>query len=471
MMEDNGTWYPHDLARGDTAGRDSRNARYRQEVELNPTGTRVLFSLAGPLQVTPGDLGNLRRLSLLFNRSDQTIRSSELLTQPIRYEVLSTESLGNQPPPNHEISRIDPRITQFARRADVTGDLAKRRDAEVSGRPDKGVFYTSPLDEQIADRIERYLHNHFAYTLDLTDARRITGQDPMVAFLYDFKRGHCEYFAGAMTLLCQSLGLHARMVVGFKCDDFNDFGHFYTIRQSQAHAWVEVLTSQGWKTYDPTGGDQINIATQSAWQKTKHFFDFMEYTWQNAVISYNSENRDNLINAMDNKLNQTAAHIANDFYGIKDQLDKVGNTLATEVVGPLIGLLSLAIIAALLWFSYERFKLRRRARRIGIRDLPLSDQAKLIRQLGFYDDLLRLLERHNIIRPNHLTPMEFSTTLSFLPSGTYDTIRRLTLLFYKIRYGGAELDDGQRRRLDAVVERLSKRIPTPGAAAVEGSTR
>ena len=44
----------------------------------------------------------------------------------------------------------------------------------------------------------------------------------MVAFLYDLKRGHCEYFAGAMALMCQSLGMQARVVTGFKCDEYND---------------------------------------------------------------------------------------------------------------------------------------------------------------------------------------------------------------------------------------------------------
>src|SRR3712207_8589126 len=53
----------------------------------------------------------------------------------------------------------------------------------------------------------RHLQTQFSYTLDLTDARKIIeGQDPLVAFLYDLKRGHCEYFAGAMALMCQSLG-------------------------------------------------------------------------------------------------------------------------------------------------------------------------------------------------------------------------------------------------------------------------
>ena len=56
---------------------------------------------------------------------------------------------------------------------------------------------------------------------NLTDTTLLNDEDPMVAFLYRFKRGHCEYFAGAMTLMCQSLGIPARMVIGFKCDEFN----------------------------------------------------------------------------------------------------------------------------------------------------------------------------------------------------------------------------------------------------------
>jgi hypothetical protein len=344
------------------------------------------------------------------------------------------------------------------RRPEVAGDLAAQRDALLAARPDKGVFYTSPLDEQIARKIESFLQHHYTYTLDLTNADQVPGRDPMVGFLYDFKRGHCEYFAGAMTLMCQSLGMNARLVVGFKCDDYNDFGHFYTIRQSQAHAWTEVLTTDGWKAFDPTSGNEASARLLSVWQKTKHFFDFMEYTWQNSVIAYNSENRENLIQAVDTKLNQTASRSANDLSGLPKHFADFRDAFASEVVGPLVGLLALGILAAFSWFFFERWKLRRRAMRIGIKDLPLSDQAKLVRQLGFYDDLLRLLEKHRIVRPAHLTPMEFSSSLSFLPSEVYDTIRRLTHLFYKIRYGSAELDDGQRRRLGTVIDRLSRTI-------------
>jgi transglutaminase-like putative cysteine protease len=466
--DSSGTWsLPGSLADTDrsTAGDHSKPPRYREEIELSPTGTPTLFSLPGVISVRLDDSGH--RLAAEYNTLDQTIRASATPQLPIKYEVMATDSLDSVTPregsrerwpmePSH--SHIDPSIAEYARRTDVVGDLAARRAQLAAARPDKGLFYVSPLDEQIAEKIESYLQHHFTYTLDLTNENRVPGRDPMVGFLYDFKKGHCEYFAGAMTLMCQSLGIHARLVVGFKCDDYNDFGHFYTIRQNQAHAWVEVLTTNGWETFDPTSGDQANARLLSVWEKTKHFFDFMEYTWQNSVIAYNSENRDNLIQAVDTRLNQTASRSANNFSGITEKLAIARDWLASEVVGPLVGLLTLGIFAAFGWFFFERWKLRRKAKRIGIKDLPPSDQAKLLRQLGFYDDLLLLLEKHHIVRPAHLTPMEFSSTLSFLPGDAYHTVRRLTHLFYKIRYGSAELDDGQRKRLATVIDRLSRSI-------------
>ncbi len=470
--DNNGGYIPHELARENTRNEASgvswSDKIYRQEITLNPTGTTALFSLPGLVSFKVQDSGNMRRLLPLYFTSDQTLRSFDPVTAPIKYVVETTNTLGSETPPSHAQSNIDPLIGQFVRKPEVAGDLVASRDALVAGRPDKGLFYTSPFDEQIARRIEGYLQHNFSYTLDLTDAKQTAGRDPMVAFLYDFKRGHCEYFAGAMTLMCQSLGMNARLVVGFKCDDYNDFGHFYTLRQSQAHAWVEVLTTDGWKTFDPTSGNETSARMESAWQKTKHFFDFMEYTWQNSVIAYNADNRENLIQAMDSKLNSTAAQSANHFSGIKDAFDKIGNWLSLEVVGPLVVImvvvLSLGILGAFGYFFFERLKLRRRARRIGIKDLPLSDQAKLVRQLGFYDDLILLLERNKIVRPQHLTPMEFSSSLSFLPGDAYNTIRRLTQLFYKIRYGESEIDDGQRRRLTTVITRLSQTLtPAPRA--------
>jgi hypothetical protein len=432
---------------------------YRQDIELYPTGTMVLFALPGAVAVKPEDFGGQRRFSFLYTASDQTLRASEPLREPIRYEVFSTGKLGSQPPRSRIRSHIDPKIAEFARRPDVTGGLAQQRDAEVAARADKGVFYNSPLDEQIATRIETYLRRNYKYTLDLTSTDRLAGVDPMVAFLCDFKKGHCEYFAGAMTLLCQSLGMDARLVVGFKCDDFNDFGHFYTIRQSQAHAWVEVKCGDGqWKTFDPTSGISDNSVASTTLVQAKRFFDYLEYSWQNSVIAYNVDARDSLVQTAETKLNQTAVRGSQGFGGIKETMSTVVDWLASRIVGPLVGLLSLAIFGSVGWFFYERWKLRRRAARIGIVDLPASTQVKLMRQLGFYDDLVQLLERHGITRLPHHTSLEFCDSLAFLPSQNYDTIYRLTRLFYRIRYGQVELDAGQQRRLGNVIERLSRQM-------------
>ena len=453
----NGTWRPNGPA-ADAAPDNAPAVGLHQDVELSPTGTRVLFALPGLTKVRVED-SSRRQVRLEYSDADETIRASDDLTTPIRYGVDSTGELGDEPSPTRTPSVIDPAIAAFARRADVTGGLAARRLAEAAARPDKGAGYVSPLDAEIATRIEAYLRRNFAYTLDLTSTTQVAGRDPMVAFLTDFKKGHCEYFAGAMTLLCQSLGMQARLVVGFKVDDFNPYGHYYTVRQSHAHAWVEVRTRRGWQTYDPTSGREAGAASASLWQRTKSLFDFMEYTWQRAVISYSSDSRDNLIQTVDAKLTNSTYRGASVMYRFRDKLNDLSDWAASHVVGPLVIALGAILLGGAAWYSFRRYRLRRRAARIGLADLPPDAQARLVRQLAFYDGLVRLLARHRIARPPHLTPLEFSRSLAFLPANAYDTIGRLTNIFYRIRFGGADLDDGRQRRLLDMVARLEGMMP------------
>ncbi len=110
------------------------------------------------------------------------------------------------------------------------------------------------------------------------------------------------------------------------------------------------------------------------------------------------------------------------------------------------------------WFLIDRWRLHRRARRIGIDSLSTPDQLRLVRQLGFYNDLLRILERHDIQRPRHLTPLEFSRSLAYLPAQVYDDIFRLTELFYRIRYGPTRRSTYSQRYLAAVVNRIQQTL-------------
>ncbi|MBC7785368.1 MAG: DUF4129 domain-containing protein, partial [Burkholderiales bacterium] len=64
------------------------------------------------------------------------------------------------------------------------------------------------------------------------------------------------------------------------------------------------------------------------------------------------------------------------------------------------------------------------------------------------------LERRKISRSAHMTPMEFSRSVGFLPGEWYSAIQRLTRVFYRVRYGGRELNQSQQARLMRVVDRI-----------------
>ncbi|HEX5242617.1 MAG TPA: DUF4129 domain-containing protein, partial [Tepidisphaeraceae bacterium] len=120
-----------------------------------------------------------------------------------------------------------------------------------------------------------------------------------------------------------------------------------------------------------------------------------------------------------------------------------------------IGLMIFCLGGSLGWFWIERIRLRRRAARIGIMALPTSEKLRLAKQLAFYDELLMLLGQKRIVRKPHQTPMEFSRSLLFLPAQSYETIIRLTELFYRIRYGRAVLTPARRRHLATVLSNLN----------------
>jgi hypothetical protein len=436
--------------------------RWRQVITLRPTGTTTLFALPGALTFTPVK----RTVELKGSRGDAVLQTSLPMQNALEYEVVSR---GTMEAPEFSTgldrvpsSRINDRIRQYALRPEVSGTDAA--GAALASRRPQVQLRPHALDAKIAENIEHHLQTDFAYTLDLTDARKIIeGQDPLVAFLYDLKRGHCEYFAGAMALMCQSLGMQARVVTGFKCDEYNDFSGYYMVRQSHAHAWVEVKTTTGWRTYDPTSGNEVGRTHVSAWQKLTHLFNFLEYTYANSVIAYDNQNQENLVNAMETRMTNTIYRGSVFIQWLRDWLNSDQlDAITSHIVVVMMVLILLALVGCVGYFLWEKWRLRRRAVRIGLEALPPDEQLRLARQLGFYDDLVQLLARHQIVRPRHLTPMEFSQSLTFLPAAAYETIHRLTEMFYRVRFGKAELDGGQRRRLHTTIGRLSAELAPGG---------
>ena len=104
-----------------------------------------------------------------------------------------------------------------------------------------------------ATRLARTLH-HLArecrYSLDVGAFR---SKQPVAEFVFDKKRGYCEYFASAAAVLLRLQGVPTRYVTGFSMDAAEFAGGHYVVRESDAHAWIEAyIPGRGWIEADPT---------------------------------------------------------------------------------------------------------------------------------------------------------------------------------------------------------------------------
>ena len=111
--------------------------------------------------------------------------------------------------------------------------------------------------EKIAALV-RHFEDHFTYSLTFRQRRR----EALFDFLLDQRRGHCEYFASAMTLLARAVGVPARVVAGYRVAEQSPLGGYWIVREKNAHAWTEVyLPGRGFVTVDatPSGPPQNDV--------------------------------------------------------------------------------------------------------------------------------------------------------------------------------------------------------------------
>ncbi|MEX0798994.1 MAG: DUF3488 and transglutaminase-like domain-containing protein, partial [Bacteriovoracaceae bacterium] len=85
----------------------------------------------------------------------------------------------------------------------------------------------------------------FQYTLN-------PGAMPSLASFLEKKTGFCTHYASLLGILLRSRQIPARLVSGFQGGEYNEVGGYYTVRSSDAHAWVEYYDQGAWKRIDPT---------------------------------------------------------------------------------------------------------------------------------------------------------------------------------------------------------------------------
>jgi transglutaminase-like putative cysteine protease len=140
----------------------------------------------------------------------------------------------------------------------------------------------NPYDR--AQAITNYLRENISYNETVPNPP--SGQDAIDWFLFDYRRGFCNYYASAEVILLRSLGIPARLSVGYSQGEYAPLmgsasraqpgsdtssqsvfpiGELYTVRHKDAHAWPEVyFPGFGWIEFEPTVSQLPILRTENA---------------------------------------------------------------------------------------------------------------------------------------------------------------------------------------------------------------
>ena len=213
--------------------------RVTQTFYIDTAQPNVLFAAAVPQQIyfPSGGL-----------RADRygSIRSPVLLDEGLIYSVISevpvTDARVLRLAHPQTVDSIDPAYLQLpAEMPKRVGDLARRIAAGATNEYD------------VVEAVQSWIRQNTRYDLDVP--RDPVGVDAVDHFLFVTRTGFCEQIASSLAVLLRTLGVPTRLVTGYGPGDRNPLTGYFEVKQSDAHAWVEVyFPGVGWVPYDPTFG-------------------------------------------------------------------------------------------------------------------------------------------------------------------------------------------------------------------------
>jgi transglutaminase-like putative cysteine protease len=306
---------------------------------------------------------------------------------------------------------------------------------------------TNDFDKAAA--LENHLRTHFGYTLQLPDTK---AQDPIANFLFERKQGHCEYFASSMAVMLRILGIPARVVNGFRSDEFNDLTGNYVVRAKDAHAWVEAyFPGYGWQTFDPT--PPSDGGTTQGWGRVALYLDAMAQFWRDWVVSYDFSHQYVLGQAAvsgTRGLWEDARNWARNRYEsmlkwARRSQDRVEHSPGRwAVLGAVIalGLLLVGNLGRIARLLHERW-LRAHPERS-------PEQAASM----WYQRMARALARRGVEKPPAQTPQEFVNKIE--DSHLREPVARFTQVYESARFGNSTADAQRLPELYEAVESATR---------------
>ena len=251
-------------------------------VTVEPHSRRWLFALDLPAQVPPR--------SQISN--DHQLLYQTAVSSRIRYEMKShLKYRDNAAPGRYDL-----------RRALQLPAGSNPRSVELAGR-----MRNEAADERayISSVLGMFRNQDFYYTT----VPPLLHDNPVDEFLFSARSGFCEHYASSFAVLMRAAGIPARIVTGYQGGELNTVGNYLTVRQADAHAWVEVwLNDDGWVRVDPTAAvspARVEAGVAAAvpqsempalmraeyeWLRDARLtWDSLANSWNQAVLGYTQE--------------------------------------------------------------------------------------------------------------------------------------------------------------------------------------
>lgn len=284
------------------------------------------------------------------------------------------------------------------------------------------VQKTDSPDQLVQAVLDYFAEKPFYYTREPP----LLFDDPVDEFVFETRRGYCEHYASAFTVMMRQAGIPARVVTGYYGGEMNPLADYMIVRQYDAHAWSEVwLQGRGWVRIDPTGvippsrvepGADLaqrqpevrsRLDADRPWwhrslRQADYAWDALNNRWQQWVIGYNQARQNALLRALG--------------------IDHINWRT-------LVALLLVTLVAALLIIAVLVF-----------RPGPVAGD----RTNRLYVRFLRKLARRGIIKAPAETANDFSARAVQQQPTIADSIRQITQEYLLLRY--AALDNAERRR-------------------------
>ncbi|MDR3109955.1 MAG: transglutaminaseTgpA domain-containing protein [Planctomycetaceae bacterium] len=317
--------------------------------------------------------------------------------------------------------------------------------------------------------------NHFRYKLGGITRKR--GIDPLEDFVTNNPVGHCEYFASTLALMLRSVGIGSRIIVGYKtvCSDLNHDG--YSVRQSEAHAWVEAYLPEvslpskfrdlsvldersrwwekgGWLRLDPTpDAGEPPFTIQQGLISLK---DFVSNLWNDFFLNLNPSRQYAYIYS---PIKTAATWVGrNVFYvGFWKEVAKTIITGYSEIIkdfrsghwqaGRLLEFIVLPIVLVGVFVFITRLLLKRIVKIINKSNQQTCRQTPV----QFYRRTESALKKQGLIRQPSQTPTAFLKQCEQKLSIQLTTI---ATAYNKVRFNEAVLTDDEQNRVENVIARI-----------------